>query len=824
MTQNSERSAMLSPYRVLDLTDEQATLCGKLFADLGAEVIKLEPPGGDRDRLKGPFYRDERDPEKSLHWFAYNTGKKSVTLDLVSEAGRDLFRRLVTTADFLIESTPADHLENLGLGYDELHELNPGLIMVSVSPFGRTGPHSHYRGSDIVLWAMGGYMYPYGDPDRPPISIGHVPQSYLHASGEAAVGALLALYQRMQTGRGQHVDVSVLESVARLDMTTKWDMLGINLKRGEWLNLRDIRIRYFWPCKDGYVIWVYMFGPVAERYTLPFIRWVEDDGITDTILSKVDWTTLGVTTDEDMIYLEQLAGDVEEPTVRFLKRHTKKELMEWAIRDNVMLYPVADASDIAANEHLRARDFWTEIEHRELGAKLTYPGPVFRSTEAEPKVRGRAPFIGEHNDEIDRLLERKTSEVGSKPSGSSAKQELPLRGLKIADFCWAYVGPITTKLLADMGAQVIKIEGRSRPDVERVSVPPFKDNIPGFNRDGHFNAVNTSKMSVAINLATPRGSELALKFAAWADIVIDNFAGGAMPRMGLGYDEIRKINPGVIMMSSAMLGQNGPHMALRGYGQHLTAITGFNQLAGYPDRGPSFLGYYTDFISPHINQMALLAALDYRRCTGKGMYMDACQIESCLHFMAPVLMDYQINGRIAGHLGNRHPEAAPYGVYLCAGEDRWCAISVMDGDEWHAFCEAIERDDLVADLRFNSLEARKQNEDELDRIVEWWTSQHTPEDVMHILQQRGVAAGVVQTSQDLYERDPQLKARGFYKVIDHPEVGEYRAVGPAFIMSDAVADVRRAPLLGEHNEYALKQILGMSDDEIAQLVIEGILE
>ena len=334
----------------------------------------------------------------------------------------------------------------------------------------------------------------------------------------------------------------------------------------------------------------------------------------------------------------------------------------------------------------------------------------------------------------------------------------------------------------------------------------------------------SSKMSVALNLATPQGVEVALKFAAWADIVIDNFAGGAMQRMGLGYERIREVNPGVIMMSSAMLGQNGPHTALRGYGQHLTALTGFNQLAGYPDRAPSFLGYYTDFISPHINQMALLGALEYRRRTGRGMYMDACQIESCLHFMAPVLMDYLVNGRIAGHLGNRHPEAAPHGVYRCAGEDRWCAISVMAEDEWRAFCEAIERDDLVADPRFGSLEARKQNEEELDRIAEAWTSQRTAEDVMHTLQRRGVAAGVVQNSQDLYERDLQLRARGFYRVLDHPEVGEYRAVAPAFTMSDAIADVRRAPLLGEHNEHALRQILSMSYDDIAQLVIDGVLE
>jgi len=815
---------MLSPYRVLELADEQASFCGKLLADLGAEVIKLEPPAGEADRLKGPFYHDETDPEKSLAWLAHNTGKKSLTIDLESEAGRGIFRRLVKTADFLVESTPTSYLDNLGLGYDDLRGLNRGLIVVSVSPFGRTGPYRYYRGSDLVLWATGGYLYPFGEPDRPPVSIGHVPQSYLHASGEAAVGALLALYQRVATGEGQHVDVSIQESVARLDMTTKWDMLGINLRRGEWLNLRNIRSRYFWPCKDGHVIWTFMFGPAAERHTLPFIRWVEEDGITNTVLSRVNWVGLGVTTEEELAYLEHLAIEVEEPTIRFLMRHTKQELMKRAISDNVMLYPVADASDIVTNEHLHARGFWAEMEHEGLGARLTYPGPLFRSTEAQPMVRGRAPLVGEHNGEIDRLLDRMPPEASPGRSGAPARSRLPLLGLKVADFCWAYVGPITTKLLADMGAEVVKIEGRTRADVERVSVPPFKDNIPGFNRDGHFNAVNTSKMSVALNLATPRGVEVALRFAGWADIVIDNFAGGAMQRMGLGYEVIKRVNPGVIMMSSAMLGQHGPHTALRGYGQHLTALTGFNQVTGYPDRDPTFLGYYTDFISPHINQMALLAALDYRRRTGMGMYIDACQIESCLHFMAPVLIDYLVNGRVAGRLGNRHTYAAPQGVYQCMGEDHWCAITVDSELAWRSLCEAIGNDSLSTNPRFDSLEARQHNHDELDRIIESWTLGHGPQDIMDILQRRGVAAGAVQTSQDLYEHDPQLKARGFYRILNHPEVGEYRAVGPAFTMSSAAAEVKRAPLLGEHNEYALKHLLGMGDEDIAGLIIEGVLE
>jgi benzylsuccinate CoA-transferase BbsF subunit len=528
---------------------------------------------------------------------------------------------------------------------------------------------------------------------------------------------------------------------------------------------------------------------------------------------------LGVVTDEDFTRLEKLAEAVKEPTIRFFRKHTKAELFEGAVKRNLLLYPVASAADILTDPHLLERKSWVELNHPELGKTIRYPGPVFRSTEAEPDTTRRAPLIGEHNREV---LNEKRPAVSIRPAGKS--QRLPLEGIKIADFCWAYVGPITTKLMADFGAEVIKIEGRSRPDVERAAVPPFKDNIPGFNRDGHFNEVNTSKMSLAVNLAKPKGILLAKKLAAWADIVIDNFAGGAMQRMGLGFDVLRAINPHVIMMSSAMMGQSGPYLKLRGFGQHLTALTGFNQIAGYEDRGPAFLGYYTDFISPHINQLALLGALEYRRRTGKGMYIDAAQIESCMHFLTPVLLDYAVNGNIARPIGNRHAYAAPHGAYRCKGEDRWCVIAVFSNEEWQTFCRVTGHKDWEGDPRFHNLANRKQHEDELDSLVERWALTRTPEEVMDLLQKAGVPAGVVQDSVDLYERDPQLKHRNFYQVLDHPEVGKHRAVAPAFRMSKSSFEVRRAPLLGEHNEHVMKNILKLRDDEIADLIVEGVLE
>jgi benzylsuccinate CoA-transferase BbsF subunit len=399
-----------------------------------------------------------------------------------------------------------------------------------------------------------------------------------------------------------------------------------------------------------------------------------------------------------------------------------------------------------------------------------------------------------------------------------------LEGIKVADFCWAYVGPLTTKYLADCGAEVIKIEGRSRPDVERAAVPPFKDNVPGLNRSGCFNAVNTGKCSVAINLAHPKGKEIAKRLVAWADIVTENFAGGAMARMGLGYEVLKQIKPDIIMLSSSMQGQTGPDATLPGFGQHLTSFSGIGNIAGWPDRGPAWLGYYTDFIAPKFNLLLIMSALLYRKRTGKGLYLDVSQYENGVHFLSPLLLDYVVNRRIAGRMGNRLSDACPHGVFRCRGDDRWCTVAVCSDDEWRFFCEALGNPPWTHDPRFSTLQARKENEDELERIIESWTVDRTAEDVMARMQAAGVAAGVVQTGEDLLEHDRHLKARQFYSELSHPEVGRYRCPRPPYLMSKCEFEVRRAPLLGEDNEYVLKDILKMSDEEIAELVIEGVLE
>ena len=404
-------------------------------------------------------------------------------------------------------------------------------------------------------------------------------------------------------------------------------------------------------------------------------------------------------------------------------------------------------------------------------------------------------------------------------------QKKLLEGIRVTEFAWFIVGPITGKTLADHGAEVIRIESRSRPDPHR-NIYPFKDDNPGLDRAGRFHPYNTSKLSVALNLAHLKGVEVAKRLVSCSDIVVENFAGGVMNRMGLGYEELKKVKPDIIMLSSCMQGQTGPHALSRGFGWQLTALSGFFSIGGWPDKeplGPG--GPYTDYIAPHFTVLAIMAALDYRRRTGKGQYIDMSQYENGIHFIAPLILDYVVNKRVANRMGNRHEYAAPHGAYRCRGEDRWCTIAVFTDAEWNSFCEVLGNPTWTKDKKFTTLTTRKKNEDELDRLVEESTLKHSPEAVMSMFQECGVPAGVVQvTGEDILDNDPQLKHRNFLWELEHPELGKHRNPGSAFVLSKSPYEVQRAPLLGEHNEYVLKQLLNLADDEIADLVIEGVVE
>jgi len=398
-----------------------------------------------------------------------------------------------------------------------------------------------------------------------------------------------------------------------------------------------------------------------------------------------------------------------------------------------------------------------------------------------------------------------------------------LEGVKVADFGWVAEGPMTAKYLADYGADVIRLEGRTRPEIMRT-LGPFKDQVVNYDGSGSFNQWNTSKLSLAVNLTKPEGIDVARKLIAWSDIVVENFSGGTMERMGLGYEELKKLKSNIIMLSTCMQGQKGPHASSPGSGVTLPALSGFHHIAGWPDGLPTSTGAYTDWVAVHFNVLAILAALDYRHRTGKGQYLDMSQYEHGIHFLAPLVLDYNVNRRVADRKGNRCDHATPHGAFRCRGEDRWCTIAVFTDEEWKAFCKVIGNPEWTNTTTFTTLLARKRNEDELERLVEEWTINHAAEEVMTMMQSVGVAAGVVENGEDIMERDPQLKYRHFFWELEHPEVGTYRAPRAGFVLSKVPCELRRAPLLGEHNEYVLKEVLGLPDEEIAELVASGAIE
>jgi len=391
---------MLSPFRVLDLADEKGFFCGKLLADLGANVIKVEKPGGDPARSIGPFYKDTPDPEKSLFWFAYNAGKRGITLDIEAPAGRDLFRKLLGSADFLIESFAPGYMEKLGLGYQSLSEINKGIIMVSITPFGQTGPYKNYKATDIICWALGGTSYISGDPHRAPVRTSHVPQSYLHGSSDGAIGAMLALFNRGLAGEGQHVDVSIQESMERVAYPAhiNWDLNKRVIQRiGSALRIppHGVRTRTVYPCKDGAINFYLFGGKTGARWNPALLEWMASEGMATEFLRDIDW--------EQFDYAKTSQEDVdriEGAIIDFFMTHTKAEISQEGFRRRIPLGPVATAQDIIEDEQLISRGYWVEVEHPELGISITYPGPFIKGSEAFPKIRRRAPLIGEHNQEI----------------------------------------------------------------------------------------------------------------------------------------------------------------------------------------------------------------------------------------------------------------------------------------------------------------------------------------------------------------------------------------------------------------------------------------
>ncbi|MFC1914345.1 CaiB/BaiF CoA transferase family protein [Chloroflexota bacterium] len=401
---------------------------------------------------------------------------------------------------------------------------------------------------------------------------------------------------------------------------------------------------------------------------------------------------------------------------------------------------------------------------------------------------------------------------------TNRKKPQALEGVKVLDFTWMAAGPIGTKYLADYGAEVIKVESTKRIDLMRLTAP-YKDGIIEPDHCAPFIPFNTSKLSITVDLGNPQGLAVLRRLIPWADVVSQNFRPGFMKRIGFDYEELKKLNPDIIMVSASIMGQTGPFSDYPGWGHMISALTGQYHMTGWPDRGPTFpcSVTYADSIAAIFLPLAVITALEYRRRTGKGQHLDLSQIEVIGNLMTTAILDYQINKREQSPVGNRCAYAAPHAAFRCLGKDKWCTIAIFSEEEWTAFCKVIGAE-WTRDTKFSSFASRKENEDELERLIEQWTVNRSAHDVMIEMQNAGVPAGVVQEAEDIVEHDPQIKFRQFFRKLEHPVMGYMSHPDEPIKLSKTPANISTAPCIGQHNEYVFTTVLGMSDEEYVELL------
>ncbi len=819
----------LSALRVLDLTDHRGLLAGHCLAHMGADVIQVEPPGGSHARTHAPLDRQGH----SFFWEAYASGKRSVISDIHAPDGRALLLKLTKTADFLIESAPAGVMRKSGIGYEDLRKINPKLIYVSIKPFGASGPKADYADTDLILWAAGGALYGARDGDRPPVRMS-VPQAYLHASADAAVGALVAHFARLQSGLGQHVEVAVQTSVAQATLSTvlaeavgdyafTLEPQSSDGNEPEKLDLSGsgsaTSRRKFWTVKDGMVELHLAMGGATGKFTNNLFQWMKEEDACSADLAGWDWVKLpqefiaGRLTPEDMNRARAQVGE-------FLGKYTRRELVEASVKRKILIAARSDIPDLADNPHYNARKVFQQGTETGAISRTRINWPARTSVQPPPPLAA-APRIGQHNAAIMDALHETAATAPASAAQNAALGVRPFAGLKVVDLSWVVAGPLVGRALAEYGATVVRVESSVRLDAARV-LSPFKDDERGPDRSGCYQNCNAGKFGITLDLGQEAGRQIVRDLAKWADVIVESYSHGTMQKWGLSYEDLRAINPAIVMISSTLMGQTGPYASLAGFGNLGSAMAGTQAMVGWPGKPPiGPFGPYTDYIGPRFALITLLSVLHERRTTGLGCHIDVAQAECGLQFLAPVLIDYMETGHAAVANGNHDPGMAPHNCYPCKqdGERRstWAAIAAQDELAWRRLAAAIGAPELAQDSRFATLRGRHAHAEALDSILSAWTLQHTPRQVEDLLQAQGIAAHVVSASRDFCE-DRQIMARQHIKTLPHASLGETQVEGSRTALSDTPAEISRAaPVFGQDEVFVLKTILGYDDTSIARL-------
>jgi crotonobetainyl-CoA:carnitine CoA-transferase CaiB-like acyl-CoA transferase len=804
---------MLDQLNVLDLSNEQGLFCGYLLSHLGAEVISIEPPGGSSARRVPPFHDG-----KSLWWEAYGRGRQSLGLDLSSRSEMGQLEKLIQNADILIESFTSAEIESFGLQYNRLAEINPALIVVSITPFGRTGPRANWPATDLTVWAASGAHSLAGDADRAPVRTS-VPQSFLHAGGDAAGAALIALQARHKTGLGQHVDVSAQQSCAQA-------CLGANLSapnHSDMLIQREagglsgaFPVKLTWRCANGYVAITLLFGPAFSAPNKRLLQWVHDEGFCSKEDADLDWgiaiAGMLINGEPPQAYFE-LCRKIET----FTLTKTKEYLFEEGLSRSVFIAPTLTTEGLLQEKHFHSRDYWQQITIS--GQSVAAPGPIAKFSATPSKRQEAAPPLNSHS-----LKDFSSANEVTTIPVSTSSAELPLAGLKVLDFMWVIAGPLFTRSLRDYGATIIRVESSSRVDPVRAS-PPFHSDEQSLNHGALFNSFNAGKRSVTIDPSNPVGKEVILDLVRWADVVTESFSPKAMKAWGLDYESLRAVNPDIIMLSSCLMGQTGDRALIPGYGNMAAAITSFYELTGWPDRSPAgpYLAY-TDGVAPRFMLASLMAALEHKRNGGSGQHIDLSQAEAAIHMLSPAILDFELNEHVWPRRGNRDLQFCPHGVFETKADNRWVALACQTDADWHALCELGDLKKTLDLSKLKTVDQRAEREDEIENVITAWTTTLHEADLVEKLIDAGIAAYLVQNSADAVA-DPQMQFRDHFTKVQHSLIGDYVIEGGRFKLSGTPAQLTTAgPELGESNVDVLTETLGYDMDKVADIFASLAME
>lgn len=797
-TQGEEQlSGALSGLRVLDLSDCVAgQFCCRMMADFGAEVILVEPAAGSTVRTMPPF-----DPAKdglgSLLFFHLNLGKQSIVIDRTTDAGRAKLLDLVKSADAVVVGLDADR--------DALQRANPSCIVTLVSDFGDDGPCRHWRGSEMIFQALSGMMHVNGTGEREPLyGVGHRAQ---YAAGVGAyIATLAALYARKTTGEGQQValDVAMNTSSMAPPATVEYAYSKLQDPRGERRSPFMVV-----KCIDGFVsIWVHLpvWAGFCKAVNIPELE--QDPRFAKGKERQDNWAELTARVQERV---RDLTGD---------------ELLDRLLKERIAAAKAYTPMQLwNGTPHLIARNYWQSVPT--LSGPRPILGPPFRLSRTPRDIRKGAPRLGEHDAQA-----FTRPGVAAKAARERARAAAgPLAGLRVLDFTTAWAGPMTGRILAFLGAEVVKVESASRPDTWRMhgnvfQAKRFPNGEAGerpYNRSALFNSQNHNKLGLSLDIKHPKGLAAMHRLAATADVVIANFTAGTLARMGVGYEALQKVKRDIIVMEMPGFGNSGPLSKAAANGATMEMAAGMCAMIGYAGGVPTTTGQvYPDPMGGYNGAAAVMTALMHRQATDEGQYIELSQVEGAMQFIGEELL-YAIAANEDPELhGNRVRWAAPHDAYAARGDDQWVAIAVGSDDEWRRLCAIMDRTDLASDPHFATFEVRWLNQDLLREPISQWTRRHAKHEVADMLQAQGIRSAPVNMPKDVIE-SPYLAARTAFVTLTHPDAGTHAYMTLPFRLSLTPGSQHRAsPCLGADTRRVLFELGGLSAREVAELDAEGV--